>query len=72
MRLPSSIDKNESEKQLAIMEAVKKAEDEKRDLEKDIQDKLDVLDDSNVMTEEEIEEEWQQAMQNAGLNLNNG
>ncbi len=31
------IDKNESEKQLAIMEAVKKAEDEKRDLEKDIQ-----------------------------------
>ena len=44
----------------------------KNDLEKDIQDKLDVLDDSNVMTEEEIEEEWQQAMQNAGLNLNNG
>ncbi len=35
--LKLKIDKNESEKKLAIMEAVKKAEDEKRDLEKDIQ-----------------------------------
>ena len=41
----------------------------KQDLEKDIQDKLDVLDDSNVVSEEELEESWKEAMHNAGLDI---
>lgn len=43
---------------------------QKEDLDKDIQDKLDVLDDSNVITEEELNEDWQEAMNNAGLDVN--
>ena len=43
----------------------------KQDLEKPIQDKLDILDDSNVITEEELEDAWSEAMQNAGLDLTN-
>lgn len=38
---------------------------EKQDLNKDIQDKLDLLNDSNIVTEEELDDEWQQAMNNA-------
>lgn len=41
----------------------------KEDLEKDIQDKLDVLDESNVITEEELENDWQEAMNNAGIDV---
>lgn len=41
----------------------------KEDLEKDIQDKLDVLDESNVITEEELENDWQEAMNNAGIGV---
>lgn len=43
---------------------------EKQDLAKDIQDKLEVLDESNVITESELEDSWAEAMRNAGLNLN--
>lgn len=43
----------------------------KQDLEKPIQDKLDILDDSNVITEEELEDAWSDAMRNAGLDLTN-
>ncbi len=35
------------------------------DLEQEIQDKLDVLDESNVITEEDLESDWQEAMNNA-------
>ena len=42
----------------------------KEDLEKDIQDKLDVLDESNVISEEDLEEDWAQAMEQAGLDVN--
>lgn len=42
----------------------------KEDLEQDIQDKLDVLDESNVITEEELNDDWQEAMNNAGLDVN--
>lgn len=38
-----------------------------QDLDKDIQDKLEVLDESNVVSEEAIEDMWEEAMQNAGL-----
>lgn len=41
----------------------------KEDLDQDIQDKLDVLDESNVVTEEELEESWREAMHNAGLDI---
>ena len=41
----------------------------KEDLEKDIQDKLDVLDESNIITEEELENDWQEAMNNAGIDV---
>lgn len=37
----------------------------KDDLDDDITEKLDVLDESNVITEEEIAEEWQKAMRKA-------
>lgn len=37
----------------------------KEDLEKPIQDKLDLLDDSNVVTNEELEEEWADVMRKA-------
>lgn len=40
----------------------------KEDLDKSIQDKLDLVDDSNVVTEEELEDGWSEAMRNAGLN----
>lgn len=43
---------------------------QKEDLDKDIQDKLDVLDDSNIITEEELNDDWQEAMNNAGLDVN--
>ena len=39
----------------------------KEDLDKSIQDKLDLVDDSNVVTEEELEDGWSEAMRNAGL-----
>lgn len=39
----------------------------KEDLEKDIQDKLDVLSDENVISEDELEEGWKEAMRQAGL-----
>lgn len=42
----------------------------KQDLDKGIQDKLEVLDDGNVVTESELEDGWAEAMRNAGLNLN--
>lgn len=42
---------------------------QKEDLDKDIQDKLDVLDESNVITEEELNNDWQEAMNNAGLDV---
>ena len=42
---------------------------QKEDLEKDIQDKLDVLDESNIITEEELENDWQEAMNNAGIDV---
>lgn len=42
------------------------------DLEKDIQKRLEVLDDENVVTEDELEDCWQEAMQNAGLDLGGG
>ena len=41
----------------------------KEDLDKSIQDKLDLVDDSNVVTEEELEDGWSEAMRNAGLNI---
>lgn len=37
----------------------------KEDLDKEIQEKLDVIDDSNVVSEDELSDEWEQAMQNA-------
>ena len=37
------------------------------DLERDIQDKLDAMDDENVISEEEIADEWNKALQDAGL-----
>lgn len=42
---------------------------QKEDLDQDIQDKLDVLDESNVITEEELNDDWQEAMNNAGLDV---
>ncbi len=39
------------------------------DLDHTILDKLDSLDEENVVTEEEIEECWSEAMRNAGLDL---
>lgn len=39
------------------------------DLDHAILDKLDSLDEENVVTEEEIEECWSEAMRNAGLDL---
>lgn len=45
---------------------------EKQDLHKDIQDKLDLLEDSNVVTEEELENGWEEAMRQAGLTLDAG
>lgn len=41
----------------------------KEDLDKSIQDKLDLMDDSNVVTEEELEDSWGEAMRNAGLDI---
>lgn len=41
----------------------------KEDLDKSIQDKLDLVDDSNVVTEEELEDGWGEAMRNAGLDI---
>ena len=41
----------------------------KEDLDKSIQDKLDLMDDSNVVTEEELEDSWSEAMRNAGLDI---
>lgn len=41
----------------------------KEDLDKSIQDKLDLVDDSNVVTEEELEDSWGEAMRNAGLDI---
>lgn len=41
----------------------------KEDLDKSIQDKLDLVDDSNVVTEEELEDGWSEAMRNAGLDI---
>ena len=39
------------------------------DLEKDIQERLEVLDDKNVVTEDELVECWQEAMRIAGLDI---
>ena len=39
----------------------------KQDLEKQIQDKLDLLSDENIITEEEIEDDWKDALRGAGL-----
>lgn len=39
----------------------------KQDLDKSIQDKLDILDDSNVVTEEELQDGWAEAMRQAGI-----
>lgn len=44
----------------------------KQDLDKDIQDKLDILDDSNVITEEELEDGWQEALRQAGFDVGGG
>jgi len=41
----------------------------KEDLDKSIQDKLDLVDDSNVVTEKELEDGWSEAMRNAGLDI---
>lgn len=41
----------------------------KQDLEKPIQDKLDILDDENVVTEQELEDGWEDAMREAGLDI---
>lgn len=41
----------------------------KQDLEKDIQDKLDILDESNVISEEELENDWAHAMEQAGIEI---
>lgn len=38
---------------------------QQEDLDQEIQDKLDVLDESNVITEEDLENDWQNAMNNA-------
>ena len=43
-----------------------------QDLDKDIQDKLEVLDESNVVSEEDINDMWEEAMQNAGLDTSGG
>lgn len=45
---------------------------QQEDLSKDIQDKLDVIDDSNVVSEEELSDEWEQAMQHAMDENKNG
>ncbi len=42
---------------------------QKVDLDQEIQDKLDVIDDSNIVTEEELAEDWQEAMNQAGLDI---
>ena len=38
-----------------------------KDLDKGIQDKLEALDESNVVSEGDIKDMWEEAMQNAGL-----
>ena len=43
---------------------------QKVDLDKSIQEKLDVLDESNVVTEEDLRDDWAEAMEQAGLDLN--
>ena len=48
-------------------EEIKDESVEKQDLHKDIQDKLDLLDDSNVVTEEELQDGWAEAMRQAGI-----
>ena len=42
---------------------------QKHDLDKEIQDKLDVIDDTNIVTEEELEEGWSEAMRKAGIDI---
>lgn len=39
------------------------------DLDKSIQDKLDLIDESNVVSEQDIEDDWKEAMRKAGLQL---
>ena len=39
----------------------------KEDLDRSIQDQLDVLSDENVVSEEELEDSWKEAMRQAGL-----
>ena len=50
-------------------EEIKDESIKKQDLDKGIQDKLEVLDDGNVVTESELEDGWAEAMRNAGLNM---
>ena len=44
----------------------------KQDLDRSIQEKLDALDEGNIVTEEEIDDEWNAALRNAGLDLGGG
>ena len=41
----------------------------KEDLDKDLQNKLDILNESNVIAEEDLEEDWAHAMEQAGLDV---
>lgn len=42
---------------------------QKQDLDKSIQEKLDMLEESNVITEQEMEDDWAEAMNQAGLEI---
>jgi len=42
---------------------------QKEDLDKSIQDKLDMLDEQNVITEDELSEDWEEAMRQAGIDV---
>lgn len=42
---------------------------QEEDLDQDIVDKLNVLSDENVISEEELESDWEDALRQAGLNL---
>ena len=50
-------------------ESIENESIKKEDLEKDLQDKLDVLDETNIISEEDLEDDWAQAMEQAGLDV---
>ncbi len=50
-------------------ESIENESIKKEDLEKDLQDKLDVLDETNIISEEDLKDDWAQAMEQAGLDV---